>query len=233
MQSLQQAPLGSVKVRNGKSDGCDFYIGGFADSKCVSIMLNSWATTRREGPAKKRRVGGSLFDVEYTEYQKWYYYARHAVDDNNNNRQGSLSFEEAFGCKDWGMRQFAFIAALAQVNALLAYNYFVRHKIQGNKPLSKAEFTRMLCKEMLENQLAQTEAEPNQNNNREAGHALKKIPTGHLKWNGEQYPKSKQPYQKYPCSTSGCKAWVRTYCACNPRISLCTLCYAQHIKNLV
>ena len=81
---------------------------------------------------KKRNVGGEQVEFQYGEYQRWYYYARHAVDDNNNNRQGCLSYEERFCPRDWPTRQFGFLFALSMTNAFLAYNHFVVQK-KGKK----------------------------------------------------------------------------------------------------
>ena len=48
------------------------------------------------------------------------------------------------------MRQFGFIIALVQTNAFLMYNFSRTQK--GLEELSKAEFIRDLCKEMVQNE---------------------------------------------------------------------------------
>ena len=56
-----------------------------------------------------------------------------------------------FVTKEWEMRQFESIVALVQTNAYLLFNY---GRVQnGLDVLSKAEFLRGLCKEMIENNL--------------------------------------------------------------------------------
>ena len=116
----------------------------------MSILTNNWSTTFDKGNKKIHCVGGDLVELTYGEFQHWYYFGRHAVDDNNNNRQGHLPFEEAYCSKRWDLQQLGFIIALAQTNALLAYNLFLHHK-QGLPPFLKAEFQRSLARELVYN----------------------------------------------------------------------------------
>lgn len=73
LQEIHGEEVGTVIVRKGKivNDVCPFYLAAQADSKHTSIMLSSWATTRREGNMKTRRVGGELVQFKYGEYQNW------------------------------------------------------------------------------------------------------------------------------------------------------------------
>ena len=236
--------VGTMKVRIGS------YISGegqesitlvaLADSLFTSLMLTNWSTTRRGGRPKVRRVGGELVTFEYGEVQNHYYQGRHAVDDNNNNRQGCLSFEEVFQLKDWAMRQFGFVIALCQTNAFLAFNCFNVNKHSQDQPLGKAQFTRMLAKELIENKLwvSQKEKESQEDEatngsrrtRRVEDHELMKIPSYRGKWNGRCFRKVKDSYQKYKCSSQGCIKRVRTYCKCDKVLILCMECYAIH-KN--
>ena len=211
-----------------------------ADSLHTSLMLTNWSTTRKEGKPKKRRVGGELVQFQYGEVMNWYYFGRHAVDDNNNNRQGCLSFEEVFQMKDWTMRQFGFIIGLCQTNAFLAYNYFKNNKLSENEMLTKAQFTRMLADELISNTMWSSEkkkaaAEEVASGNtkpwkRVEEHELLKMPPYCGKWNGKQFSRVKQMYQKYVCVTPNCDRRVRTYCKCDKSLILCNECYALH-KN--
>ncbi len=121
-----------------------------ADSKHMSIMANTWSTTI-PAAKRKRRVGGQLVEINYSEYMNWYYFGRHSVDDNNNNRQGRLSFEETFTPARWDLCQFGFMIGLVQVNAMLAYNFFNRHAL-NLAASTKAEFTQSLAKDLLYNE---------------------------------------------------------------------------------
>ena len=159
---------------------------------------------------------------QYGEVQNYYYYGRHAVDDNNNNRQGCLGFEDVFQPKGWEMRQLGFIIALSQTNAFLAWNYYKMK--DGDKELSKADFVRDLAQEMIENDIWKREKRQDKNKaeklreskrKRVEHHELLRIPTGVRKWDGTHFRKVAQEYQKYSCSTRGCKALIRTYCSCD------------------
>lgn len=236
MDEMSMKPVGSVRVRKGTMDGQPFYLAAMADSKHTSLMLSNWTTTQPTGPVKKRRVGAALIPLQLREYQQYYYYCRHAVDDNNNNRQGTIPFEESFSPKRWDLRQFGFILALCVTNAMLGYNSMVIAK-QGKKALSNAEFRRMLAEEMLKVTVDQS-GSPEDANGTPGGrkrrrvsqdHKLKRLKTGNGKWQGHRWSTAKQAYQKYRCCGDGCTALIRTYCACDKSLMLCTDCYAKHV----
>lgn len=124
-----------------------FFLGAMVDSKHVGIMLSTWATTKRVGNFRKRRVGSGLVTVQYPEYQHWYYYARHAVDDNNNRRQGSEPFEESFGPRRWDQRHFGYVVATCITNTEMLSNLAFHQR--GEKAMSSAEFRRSLIESIL------------------------------------------------------------------------------------
>ncbi len=153
LRHMQQKPVGYQAVRRATSikyPNTNLWLAAMADSKHTSIMANTWSTTL-QAAKRKRRVGGELIEIDYSTYMHWYYFGCHAVDDNNNNRQGHLSFEEAFTPHSLDLCQLGFIVALSQVNSLLAYNFFNRSKL--TKPLfSKGEFTRKIAEELIYNE---------------------------------------------------------------------------------
>ena len=238
--------VGTVKVRNGKYKGGEgsspISLVALADSLHTSLMLTNWSTTRKDGKAKKRRVGGELVQFQYGEVMNNYYFGRHAVDDNNNNRQGCLSFEEVFQMKDCAMQQLGFIIALCQTNAFLAYNYFKNRKLNEEELETKASFTRRLAKELIENDMWERQKKKdierdNENNNNSSKkwkrieeHELIKMPPYRGKWNGVEFVRVMQKYQKYVCTTPNCTNRVRTYCKCDKSLVLCMECYTIH-KN--
>ena len=61
-----------------------------------------------------------------------------------------MSFEDVFVPKTWELRQFGFILALVQTNLYLFHN-FARGKA-GLEEVSKADYVRKLCEEMMENE---------------------------------------------------------------------------------
>ena len=95
IQELAGKEVGTIMCREGSKGGENFWISGLADSKHISIMLNMWGTSIRDGKWKYRRVGGQLIKFRYGQNGVVYYACRHGVDDNNN-RMGRLSFEFFF-----------------------------------------------------------------------------------------------------------------------------------------
>ena len=96
--------------------------------------------------------------------------------------------------KEWEMRQFGFVLALVQTNTFLVFNHF-RAK-NGLAELSKAEFVRELCREMIENAVyRQAKADSEDKEEEVSGkrrkrveeHELCKIPAGFGKWNGTYF----------------------------------------------
>ena len=229
-----------------------------ADSKHTSIMANTWSTTLKTGSRKKRRVGNDIVEIQYGEYLFWYYFGRHAVDDNNNNRQGHLSFEEAYCAKRWDLRQLGFVFGLSMTDALLGFNYFARHK-RKKEIVEKAEFQRELARYLIFNDDIVGMTEGNESPNIQvmrlrshttpkrlpegcdwvcrrstiarAGHELVRIKKGHGKWNGREFPKIKTDYSKCACSYK-CGSLARTFCYCDFSLILCRQCYGEHIHSV-
>lgn len=237
LSEIHGKDVGSIIVRKGTAvdGGYPFFLAAQADSKHTSIMLSSWATTRRDGKMRRRRVGGELVEFKYGEYQRWYYYARHAVDDNNNNRQGCLSYEERFCPRDWSTRQFGFLFAVSLTNALLAYNHFVLMK-NNKKKIAKSDFLCKIAEEMINNEDYAAEIRQEEQRNkrrstrRQVGHQLCTMVPYSGKWDGEKFRPTRSQYQKYVCSFK-CKRMVRTYCSCDPTLILCKNCFAIHFAE--
>ena len=194
-------------------------------------------------------MGNDLVDIKYGEYLHWYYYDRHAVDNNNNNRQGSLPLEEAYCSKRWDLRQFGFIIELCQVNAMVAYNYFVR-KHDGDF-VNKETFLRMLGRDLILNSDCEmkNDGKMGKLNTRSktlppgcnmasttsrvarAGHELVRISKFHGKWNGISFPQIATEYSK--CSFSmRCGTQTRTFCYCYFSLMLCVQFYGEHIASI-
>ncbi len=92
LRHMQGKDVGYQTVRKASNPNypdTNLWLVAMADSKHTSIMCNTWSITLPKDK-RKRRVGGELIEIDYSEYIYWYYYGRHSVDDNNNNRQGRL-----------------------------------------------------------------------------------------------------------------------------------------------
>jgi len=238
LADMQGRDVGSVRVLLGKCGDEKLYLAATADSKHVSLMLNTCFTTNRHGPNKKRRVGDRLITFQMPEYLHYYYSARHAVDDNNNIRQGSVPFEETFRPDRWDLRQLGFIIALSLANSQLASNHFVQAKC-GMPKLSGAEFRRIVAEEILEWCEGQREvSSPGEGAQRSSArrassvqHALCHIPKGRGKHTATAFKNTKSEYPKYTCTGDGCKKKIRTYCSCDKTRTLCADCFAEHVAS--
>jgi len=155
VEEMQGKHVGVVRVRRGTyqsgSGEEEIYLVAMADSKHTSLMLSNWGTTERVGRKKVRRVGGQLVSFLFTKFSHYYYLGRHGVDDNNRERQGVLSFEEAYRPLNWNLRQFGFVIGASLANAHIAYEYFVNDSEANGVTTSKADFLRKVCKGLMEN----------------------------------------------------------------------------------
>ena len=270
LDALAMKPVGTRIVQEGKFDDVHLWVGAQADSKHVSIFANTFNTTcpatEFETPEaaaqriamggaakivakkKRRRVAGRLVDLEYGEYQKWYFFGRHAVDDHNNLRQGVFSIEDSMGTKDWWFRQFSFVFALVVINSLLAYNWFcVRPLLK--KPMSVKEHRRLLSEALMSNpsyQWMRKDGNYDGGDEEDAdatlvigqdvlrSHVLKKRNPHTGAYNpatGDFKPAAKK-YNQFMCKIKGqgCKKWVRTYCSCSKSFTCCYVCLPVHHK---
>jgi hypothetical protein len=222
--------VGKQQVLEGKQ-GTPYeglWLGAMADSKHTSLMCNSWATTNETGPTKKRRVGTALVEFKYGEYQHFYYKGRNAVDANNQVRQGCLSLEAISGLKLWENRQFMYMIATVEANALLAYNYFVRER-GGEPKLPKSTFRRMLAGKLVGNSLNPGDVATGASEADDAHvHELRTVPKCAGRYKDGAFPAIKADYVKWPCSW--CKKKVRTYCACDPSAIVCAKCWHYHVE---
>lgn len=238
------------KAENEKYPTTNLWIAAMADSKHTSIMANTWSTTIPKDK-RKRRVGGELITIDYSEYMYWYYFGRHAVDDNNNNRQGRLSFEEVFTPDRWEGRHLGFIVALTQVNSLLAYNFFNR-SLNKSPFVSKSEFTRSIARDLIFNQDIELETAQyerpstrgirvlasgaifNSKNDaiNDPGHRLCRLAPYHGQWSGTEFPKLQSSYPKSKCKGKGCKQRCRTFCFCSYSLMLCAQCHGKHLEQV-
>ncbi len=150
LRHMQGKQVGYQAVRQGSNPDypqTNLWLASMADSKHTSVMANMWLTTLPKAKCK-RRVGGNLIEIDYSEYMHYYYFGRHAVDNNNNNRQGRLSFEETFTPDRWELQHLGWIIALVQINSLLAYNIFNRKPLHQDYA-TKAKFTRELGQDLI------------------------------------------------------------------------------------
>jgi hypothetical protein len=227
--------FGSICVREGKYQNKVVQIEAMKDSKHTSIMIHTYGGNRPGNRIRKRRINGHLQPITYSYRCEQYYSARHAVDDNNNVRQGSLSLEEAWGTKKWEMRQLVFVIALAETNALLAYNNYIQKK-EGHPPLSLIDFRRLIVKEIIamkeiRDKASQKEAKAPMTRRRSA-HTLVTKPKYANFFEQGRWTLSKKKYKQCQCTGDGCQSMIRTHCTCDETKHLCSQCFALHVQSI-
>ena len=111
------------------------------------------------------------------------------------------------------MRQWGFIVGLADLNGLMAYDYFVNKFHDRPKWSTKAEYIHSVMKELITNDEWEEEKHARARNDsvmtpenkrlrvmspgQALGHEKATIPAGRLRWNGTEFPVvSPQRYQK-------------------------------------
>jgi Transposase IS4 len=186
---------------------------------------------------RKLNTTGELIKIKYTEPFDNHFLYRHAVDDHNNNRHKDISIEETWVTHRWENRVFAFILAISEVNAWLAFRAFVWKG--GKDSLTLLQFRRKLANELLNNPFITRESCCD-----EATHKSKRArvwlthnfctaPNHAKKYVGGRWDCSaKTQYPQYVCNTHGCSARIRTYCLCSPEVYRCKDCHGSHLMQV-
>ena len=99
----------------------------------------------------RRKSDGTTLRYKYTEVFANHYKFRHCVDDNNNLRHKVPSVEGSWYTHRWPVRVFSFIVAISEVNAFLAFRYFIWSKKMGHE-MTLVQFRRKLSLQMIQNQ---------------------------------------------------------------------------------
>ena len=162
---------------------------------------------------------------------------RHLIDDHNNLRHQSPSLEETWVTHRWPNRVFSFILAVAEVNAFVAFRFFVWQP-RGKKELTLTQFRRKLALELIYNEYLKEDEEKKDKKsswlkkNRDTDHGLCTAPCHARRWLGKKWDKTAaDKYQRYTCTSHGCARRTRTYCACMVRVWLCQSCYKEHVVD--
>lgn len=167
-----------------------------------------------------------------------HYRYRHAVDDHNNLRHSDISLEETWVTHRWENRVFAFLLAVTEVNAYVAFRYFNWRRPAGDVPMTLLQFRRKLAKALIHNEHIQDiDEDTSPRKSKRAKHWI-----GHEKRSARQHGKSfsarkwiltaKDRYQKYTCRGADCTKRIRTYCSCDIGHWLCDSCWTKHIVEV-
>ena len=178
-----------------------------------------------------RMVNGSWKTFKYSEPFSRYSQGKHWVDDHNNCCHDPIGLEEVWHTKWWPMRQFTFICAVAEVNAVQSR---ARGKREPSTP--QLQFRRKLAQQMLENTIGVQvvpEVVPRRTrrqSNEQHQCLWRGINDG--TWNPytRQFNQVETDYVRHRCSKCGVKK-AQHYCSCDPSTPLCIACHAIHANS--
>ena len=230
--------VGEVDAIEGVSDGVPYTLWAMKEPDYVMRMMATGGPLTADDTCREttRRVGGETVNFQYTRPYDWHFRYRHAVDDHNNLRHALPSLEDTWRTTRWEIRVFTFLLAVTEVNVYLVLRWFVC--IGASKKLLPKyhEFRRRLAWLFIDNPHITTQyTEPQLDYFAHvADHKVCVAPKfasfyKNRKWVCE----AKTTYPQYTCQVPGCSKTIRTYCACNPGIWLCTNHILQHVVEEV
>ena len=141
---------------------------------------------------------------KYTEPFANHFLYRHCVDDHNNLRHSGISIEETWRTHRWVNRVFAFLLAISEVNAFLAFRYFIWDK---KDKMELLQFRRLLALALINNEWHGELAEESPvTRKRKMMHSLTCAPPHASKFAyGKWICSAKATYQQYICRGPRCK----------------------------
>ena len=227
-------PLGKAMTLKQIVDGTQFMVHCHKDDRYVTkIMSTHGLINEVAGHTTYRQIRGEWKSFNYTEPISRHNRAKHWVDDVNNRRHDPIGLEDVWATKWWPNRQFTFLVSVAEVNALNA-----GARARKEAAPSQLKFRKALAKGMLENVL-------DVNGNVPQPHARlrkrKGATTKHKRMTRPKYTGGKWDSGKNSWSTVGskylksscvsCGFECRTYCLCNPKVTMCPGCIGMHIRD--
>ena len=239
--SMADKEVGEVGVWQGVLDGVTFFYFMMKEPAFVMKLMSTYGDTATPPKQEKTRryykdENGDTVRREflYTTLFSNHFLYRHKIDDHNNDRHSVPAFEETWVTHRWPNRVFAFILAVCEINAYLAFRWFVwKNKPSTFKKPTVHQFRRRLAIELIYNchlEDCVTCGVENRKRRRKTDHELSAAPKHAKQYKfGKWENTAKQVYQQHTCTGHGCSKRVRTYCSCCPGVWLCQSCHANHI----
>ena len=215
-------------------EGEAFYIHCIKEEKYVTKFMSTHGVLN-EVPGHKawrRTSTGEVHEWTYVEPNSRHNRAKHWVDDHNNKRHSPLDLGQLWNTKYWPHRQFAFLMAVSEVNAVNS-----KGRATGKEAESVLAFRKKLSLQLLNCELDEDGGimggvDPRVTRARlvmEAHRLETRPPYTTGTWLHDHWKPAKQRHQKSMCK---CKKWVRTYCTCDPATTMCQSCYSVHCAGL-
>ena len=235
---MQDKDIGYTDSLKGVIDEVPYDIFCMKTPEYVMKLMSTYGGLKEPSRARKDAVwsnNGTPCTFRYTECFANHFDFRHVVDDHNHLRHAAPAIEETWLTHRWPMRVFTFLFALSEINAFLAFRFFVW---ADDEKLTLLEFRRRFALEMIRNNYIGRGSDDNDRKRRKrmanTCHEYIMAPPHASKFVGRKWVcKAKARYQQYVCAGKNCKKQVRSYCQCDPGRFLCKGCYGEHLLCLV
>ena len=156
-QRMKNRNIGEVETMKGKIDDIPYNIFCLKEPEYYMKMMSTYGAgmedyTFRKNKRTYKKEDGSWVTAffHYTEVFANHFRFRHAVDDHNNLRHKLPSIEETWVTCHWMNRVFAFLLAISEVNAFLAFCYFFWSN-EDKESMTIHAFRKKLALELIHN----------------------------------------------------------------------------------
>ena len=244
---MMNKQIGECDSISGKLDGVNYNIFCMKDSQFTMKLMSTYGTLTiptNQTDTFRKTDKGEKKSFKYTECFLNHYKYRHSVDDHNNLRHRTPSIEDSWKTKRWAIRVFFFLLAISEVNAFLAYRYFILDKTSQPK-MTLILFRCKLAIQLIHNDhwkkdlvmRGKKESKEKRKSKRHyvnTRHTLCTAPNhASFFYNNTWTCKAKTKYPQYTCKGVGCNRKVRSYCQCSPEQWMCNECFLTHFETSI
>jgi hypothetical protein len=234
---MESAEVGDCNSLAGVLEGVPYDLFAMKDSGYTMKIMSTYGSLLVKDGQKdsirnyKNAEGVNVTKkFKYTEPFANHFLYRHCVDDHNNLRHSGISIEQTWKTHRWVNRVFAFLLAISEVNAFLAFRFFIW---DSEDKMELLQFRRQLALALINNDWhGDNTVESPDTRKRKLIHSMTCAPTHASRFvKGNWICKAKAPYQQHVCRGQRCKKQVRSYCACAPGEWLCVDCFQKHVLD--
>ena len=230
--------VGDVDIMQGKLSGIKYIYLLMKEPGFIMKLMSTYGDNQIAGNQENTRrfykdsTGTTIRrEFKYTTVFANHFNYRHAVDDHNNLRHSTPAFEETWITHRWPIRVFSFILAVTEVNAYLAFEYFIW---KNNHHPTLLQHRRKLAMSLIYNDFLEKDVTCGvRKRKRHSEHELCTAPPHAKKITHENWDtSSKCRYQQFICKSPNCTKRVRTYCSCDPTTWICQSCFTGHMVEI-
>ena len=229
--------IGASETWKTEYEGKTMMIHCMKEEKYVAKFMATFGTLDEVAAHKTfRRTAAGDFHFSYPEPFSWHSKAKHWVDDHNQRRHSPIDLAEIWKTQWWPHRQFTFVLGIAEVNAANS-----RGRARDEKAEPVLQFRKKLALLLLDNKIdengrivAVVHPLLRRRMTPTSDHTLLVRPSFTGRWTGVKWSKTQQKHQKSTCcGGNNCRKRMRTYCACNKGVPLCSSCHTLHVMTVL